>query len=433
MENQEVFNQKKQKILAIGIQNLPNQIDSYDLSNTPNINLTDYDIAFVDLSIIQKNPDLYEKLNKILNPETINEFIKSGGKLYILSIGNSRLFSKEKEFNPYEFLPQSIKIKTQTEPNTILGIRKYQEYFRLLPEITFYFMAGLQRKFRSNDLGCKLNTIALSRTNKKLGLELINFYDFHNYTKYSGKIIFLPTLGENSNTAVKLILRTTENIHLEETPVIKEEPKKQETFQLKEETDDPSAPPEWLHVYPIKKIDRIKKEVVELKTEILQKEGILKSKEKRLESLEYFKQLLWKEGKELEEIVERALNLLGIKIDTTNQETNHKRFYYNKESFILEVKSSDSMPARWEDLSEVIAKIIKEKEQTGKEWKGLFVMNHYSRKMPENRRRAFDINVTKTAKLTNIKCLDTVKLFEILNDFINNNTNRIRAIEKILL
>lgn len=113
-----------------------------------------------------------------------------------------------------------------------------------------------------------------------------------------GAVLMLPEFKSRA----KVIREVLDKVIPEMLPGLRTEP----LAALHEEA------PEWLAQFPIPKTDEVQQQVSDLEDKIRRlREDLEKKDRERRELLEY-QGLLWLEGKPLEAVVEKALNLLGI-------------------------------------------------------------------------------------------------------------------------
>ncbi len=432
----------KHEILPIGIQNLPRPIDSltWEYALKEQVNITDYDIVFIDFSSFPYIKKYGLKLSRIFNISKIIDTLKGGTKLFILIDDKAKSvlpiftgINMENIFSYYFGFVMKITIERGKSKKVLK--KEFQDYYKLLRDWTFCFsiynksMSELCKNGNIEYIDCDIVPIAENKARKFLGVLLTNFkliectYRSYHYLNlnnsnpyqsrvkehFSGKLYILHTLGNDSNKGVLTILKNLFGL----------------SFTREE--------PEWSKKIEFEKSKEIKKKVQELeekKSKLIQE---INRNKQELQRLNEFKKLLWETGHELEGIVHKCFKeLLFVDISVPTKSEEDGIFEYDSSIFVVEIKSGERRGAKFEELSKLITRMQNIRVKCKKDVKGIFIINHYANFPPNERKNPFPDNVKKTAEVNNVKLLTTVELFEIIKNVIDGKLDKKEAINKIL-
>ena len=401
------------RILAVGISGLPKPINCVqwdEIKKGKSINISDYHIIFVDFSYFDKNKDDESLINGVLNETKFYEIIKSGITLYILgSVGYSYFIDKwDGRERIYSWIPEIIKITTKNESGEMITCRdkNYSDYFSFLKNWKFYFNVE-QKLTQEHPYLYDLKELAVNNAGQTLGFLIDNFrrieVDNSEHWEepsvieqlYGGRIYFLHSLSENSANGVLSLLQKIHNF----------------SFQREK--------PEWVEKINTKKSLIVKKEIENLFKEKQKIESEISKKFNQIESIDYFKSLIWEVGHQLEKVVHDSLRLIGLLPSDPTKAEEDGIVKYKGEDYLLEIKSGLEKGAEWTELSKLITRMTNTNKLSKTECKGIFIMNHYANYRPEDRDKAFPSNVQKTAEVNNVKLITTTQLFEIVKKFLD--------------
>lgn len=394
------------RILALGISGLPNTIKciSWEEAEKLKLNISDYDIVFIDFSYLTKKHDRLVSSSVFLYEAKFLEIIESGVHLFILGVPSST----NDWYQVYSWLPDIIRVTTNNESGEVIDClnKSFSDYFNLLKKWSFYFKIQ-QSISEKNPYLYDINEIAINKAGKKLGFEITNFkaVDINEYNRlkekavikksYNGKLYILHTLNDNSANGILSILKKLYNISFSrQKPVWNDEIQTENLSILTNE---------------MKKLFEDKQKI----------ESEISQKFNDIEKIEYFKQLLWQVGTELEDVVHASLKLIGLLPSSPTKADDDGILNYNKEEYMLEIKSGLEHAATFTELSKLITRMESRKKLNKKECKGIFIMNHYANHPPSDRDKPFPKNVIDTAKVNNVKLITTEQLFNIIKQVLD--------------
>jgi len=404
------------RILAIGVSGLPKQIKTVsweEIKKGTSVNISDYDVVFIDFNYFSKNKDDEFLVNQCLNETKFFEVMTSGIYLYILGISGSSLIADSSKRGTskkyiYSWLPDIIKITPQSENGEVTNCleKKFSGYFNLLKKWNCYFDLE-QSLTKSQPYLYDIKEIVLNNAGKKIGFLLNNFkkinldyypnYSESYYTreKYSGSLCVLHSLGDNSANGVLSIMEIIHN------------------FSFSREK------PSWIKTIQTNKSAEINKEIEQLFEQKQKIESQISEKVRDIENIEYFKELLWEVGHKLEEVVHDALRLMELLPSSPTKADDDGIINYKKSTYLLEIKSGLERAAEWTELSKLITRMNNWNKLNKNECQGLFIMNHFANHSPEDRDKAFPSNVEKTAKVNSVILVDTVELFDLVKRLLD--------------
>ncbi|MBI2576428.1 hypothetical protein HYV84_04380 [Candidatus Woesearchaeota archaeon] len=401
------------RILAVGIGGLPRPIRCVhwdEIKKGKPINVSDYDIIFLDFSFFDKNKDDEYLVDRFLNNEKFYEIIKSGIMLYILGSAGYSYLEDGRNTNKqlYSWIPEMIEVTTTSETGEVITCRDkdYADYFSSLKKWVFYF--GVNQKVTSqHPYLYDLEELAVNNAGKILGFLINNFreIDVSKYQswgepyaiqqRYGGKICFLHSLSENSGNGVLALLRRIHN------------------FNFGREK------PGWAEKVNTKKSLVVKKEIENLFKEKQKIESEISKKFNQIENIEHFKMLIWEVGHQLEKVVHDSLRLIGLLPSDPTKAEEDGVIKLNGVEYLLEIKSGLERGAEWTELSKLITRMTNRNKLSKPECMGIFIMNHYANYPPEDRDKAFPNNVQKTAQVNNVKLITTLQLFKIVKEVLD--------------
>lgn len=413
-----------ERILAVGVSGLPNPIKCISWGEVEEgfkkgqkINISDYNIVFIDFSYFIEHKGSEDIISFCLNQNKFFEVIKSGIDLFILGIPDCVSMPPQREFIQfYLWFPDIVRIFTTAERGEIVKClnEPFLDYFGLLKNYFFYFdvKQSISEKY---PYLYDVKELAINNGGKKLGFAITNFrkidvklfsascaakamgLKMNNYVveTYKGKLYLLHTLEDNSGNGIVSILKNTYNF----------------SFSRQK--------PAWCDEIQIKKSSIIGNEVKKLFEDKQKIESLIVQKQNDVEGIEFYKQLLWQVGEELEKVVHESLKLIGLLPSPPTKADDDGVFNYNNEEYMLEIKSGLERGATFGELSKLVTRIENRKRTNKKDCKGIFIMNHYANFPLKDRDKPFPKNVIDTAKVTNVKLITTEQLFNIIKQILD--------------
>lgn len=409
-----------ERILAVGVSGLPNPIKCIsweEIDEIGFVNISDFNIVFIDFSYFIENNDKKDLIQFCLNQNKFFEVIKSGIDLFILGIADDFSFSQKEMTYYYSWLPDMVKIYTTAEDGEIIKClnKSFSDYFSLLKNWYFYYDIK-QDISDKNPYLYDLNLLAINNADKKLGFEIINFrrinIELFNQTRaaeamglkiginyivetYKGKLCILPSLKNNSGNGILSILKNIYNF----------------SFSRQE--------PAWCDDIKTKKSSEIGNEIEKLFEDKQKIESLIAQKLNDAERIGFYKQLLWQVGAELEDVVHASLKLIGLLPSSPTIADDDGILNYKNEEYMLEIKSGLEHGASFTELSKLITRMESRKKLNKKDCKGIFILNHFANFPLKERGDPFPPNVRGTAKVNNVKLITTEQLFNIIKQALD--------------
>jgi hypothetical protein len=150
--------------------------------------------------------------------------------------------------------------------------------------------------------------------------------------------------------------------------------------------------------------------------------GEIKELESELLNTTLYKKLLYAQGLELEDIVEKSLFLLGVELKKPDITNIEDRFYEtsDKQKIYFEIRGVNRLMGE-SDLAQLIKRIAEKPVSTDYKARGVFVFNHQNKTNLQGRDRAFHHNIEMQAKSFSLCLLDTCTLFNLVKNKMENN------------
>lgn len=206
-----------------------------------------------------------------------------------------------------------------------------------------------------------------------------------NFEEWNGKIYLLPLLPDWSYKEL-----VEEVIDKLTTP-----------------SSDPEEPPEWLEDYTLPREEEVLEEISELRHEIEEKQD-------QLEGLQKFKELLYENGRALEESVLEAFRDMGFKVEGEVMSGRDGSIELEDARIVLEIYGTTSGVTleKCRELDDWVEKSIA--ENSDKDAYGLLIVNPMREDKPPEREDAIPPNVIDYMDRRNMRILQTVDLFRLL-------------------
>lgn len=173
--------------------------------------------------------------------------------------------------------------------------------------------------------------------------------------------------------------------------------------------------PDWISKIVLPREKEIREEICDkIQTiNVINKE--IKNLDDKLTNLGLYKKLLYSQGIELEEIVEKSLSLLGIDIKKPPVLNIEDRFYEtpDNQKIYFEIRGVNRLMGE-NDLAQLIKRVAEKSNSTHYKTRGVFVFNHQNKISPEEREMAFHHNIEIQAKSFGLCLLDTDTLLKLI-------------------
>lgn len=411
------------RILAIGIQNLPQSITqkSWQDALLDETNISDYDVVFINfLSLPQYKAmhtpnipdsiveDKYSRqLNTILSEKKILESLKVGVQLFLFINYDHRVFI---------ILKQIANLTVFAENGEIINLEnpEFNFYFSKLKKWTFCF--DICPKSGKVYLNFEIDPLAKNKAGNLLGVRLHKFL-YHSIflssgvdEVYPGSIYMLHSLECDVSTEILPILHNICKYSLEKTE------------------------PEWSKQIECEKMQQIKKEITRLEQSQNEIQIKINDQQQMYTKLSEYKKLLWATGHPLEDIIHKCLNnVLNLQPSKPQKGEDDGIFEYNSITYIMEIKSGENRQARFEELSKLIARMNKLKENNPQRTiKGIFIMNHFANLPLDKRGEPFSNQIKEHARIEHIILLTTSQFYSIIIDCLHDKIKKDDAIDNFL-
>ena len=403
----------KSKVLVIG-STRHEHVTSVSWGDTQSVNIVDFDVV-----VINCRPLTAEFLEGrpwnffIATRKALVRLLDSGGQIIALASKWERaLMDTGSSIDTYSWSP--IAFGQQEESGDTIEISsKYSfpsyfarftrwDYWFFVPqgclttELTDYFGSASKYAYEIS-----IQSIAVNRYKRPLA-GVIKTRIENRETK-SGKdiggILILPEIRDlDAREAVNLIL-----IELLSQP--------QETL-----------PPEWTEKISVPGILKIESEILDLKQSIERVNDQIVRLERTKASLEYFRQLLFASGTQLEKVFARCLENLGGKVAPAK---------YSQEEFVLQFEGSILLAeckgiaksAALTHVRQLMDYILKYEEDEGASGKGVLLVNAWKDLAPQDRNLqdtlTFPPNVIDRATSMGIALVSSVDFFKAYCRFLS--------------
>ena len=192
--------------------------------------------------------------------------------------------------------------------------------------------------------------------------------------------------------------------------------------------------PDWSIQIEFDKSRTIKEKIQDFKKSECEIQQKIQSHQGELAHLNEYKKLLWATGHPLEDIIHSCFNNdLNLQISRPQKGEDDGIFEFESIIYLVEIKSGENKPARFDELSKLIARMNKLKEtHSKKNVKGLFIMNHYANFSLNERKEPFSNQIKEHSKIENITLLTSPDLYNIMMELLHGKITREDAIKKML-
>jgi hypothetical protein len=414
----------QKRILAIGIPNLPESINQFSWENAliENVNISDYDIVLINFSSLPNfkefHPETSENhanyigqraLEKMLLKQKILDALNANIQLFFFIDYDYRAFNaitKFSTFNAFDENGEMINVINSSFSSYFEKLKKWNLCFEISPEVELSY------------LNFDKEPLAQNKAKKLLGVKLHNFRmsaivldtNEENRIGIPGNIFILHTLNDELDKEIPKILKNVCEYSLE-----KEEP-------------------QWSKHIGFEKLNKINENIEKLKQSEIDIQISIRNEQRAYEKLNEYKKLLWATGHSLEDIIHLIFNQdLHFQISKPQQGEDDGIFEFNSTTYMVEIKSGETRSAKFDELSKLIARIHKLKENIPEQKvKGIFIMNHFANFPLSERRAPFSSQIKDHAKIEEIILLTSAEIYDIIIDYLHEKISRENAIKKIL-
>jgi len=354
-----------------------------------------------------------KKKAKKPDEEKQNGFKYSPQNDFSAPLGKDNLYKKQgaANFGPY----------TNSSGETINDVNKgFSSFFEKLKKWNFCFTISPKIEIQIS-LDFKVRPLAQNKGKKLLGVILEDFkiidlksFEMSGQHKilqtFIGKIYILPTLENGLSIEIISILEKVLNCSLER------------------------CEPDWSIQIEFDKSRTIKEKIQDFKKSECEIQQKIQSHQGELAHLNEYKKLLWATGHPLEDIIHSCFNNdLNLQISRPQKGEDDGIFEFESIIYLVEIKSGENKPARFDELSKLIARMNKLKEtHSKKNVKGLFIMNHYANFSLNERKEPFSNQIKEHSKIENITLLTSPDLYNIMMELLHGKITREDAIKKML-
>jgi len=139
-----------------------------------------------------------------------------------------------------------------------------------------------------------------------------------------------------------------------------------------------------------------------------------------LAQIEIFKKLLYSQGAELEDVVEKSLALLGIVVKKPSIPNVEDRFFEtpDNQKIYFEIRGVNRLMNE-NDLSQLIKRVAEKPVSSSYKTRGVFVFNHQNNTRPTEREKAFHHNIENQAKSFGLCLIESKTLFKLVESKLN--------------
>jgi len=156
--------------------------------------------------------------------------------------------------------------------------------------------------------------------------------------------------------------------------------------------------------------------------------GEFKKTESDLEKRTVYKDLLTENGINLENIVDKALDFLGLKVKKVPGYKEDRKYEIEDYTIPIEIRGKENKPMSFKDLRQLISR--KPKEESEEYVDGIFFFNHFLNLLPDKRLSAFSKEIIDDALKWKISLVTTYAIFNLINKKLRGEsvTKEIREI-----
>jgi hypothetical protein len=396
-------------------------------------NIVDYDLIIVDVPALTleklKSVDV-QRLKRIKTQ--LVRFLHSGGKLIVITnpiISHKRPKGYPVTLSNYDWCPISILTPSEQGRSIITKLQDFNNYLSLLTKWDYYLF--IQRdsvtdeltEFYGSPFTTKYTILCTPIIENRYGRVLAGRYcievrlqqtkstggySSHTYTEYpkepdykTGDIFLLPLIqGLENRKAVSLILEEVTGIS-------------QQTLA-----------PEWADLVIIPGIPALTDQIIDEGKKLLAIETAIQKANEKINNLNEYKRLLYSDGPELEDIVQRCFNEIGGKIIPAKYSQEEFILFYSGNEYLVEVKGSSKSIAL-KHLRQLNDYLLKYQEDTGKVCKGILFGNAW-RLIPPHERNTpdtpiFPKNLIQRAEQWNVALVSSIDFFNSFMNFLEHN------------
>lgn len=429
-----------ERLLLIGCNNFSG-IDSVEWINAAQQNIPDYDIVVVSVPHITEDFLQGFDINIFGSiKQALLKFLHSGGELIILLAPIISVY-REGEYpdhvDSFDWCPLTIATHEETGQSIIKKTDQYGEYLNKMREWSFY----------------------ISIPKKCLSRELTNFYGSTHNTDY--KIPLDPYI-ENRYSRIlagqcRIEVRTEKTKGDQWGNVFTSFPDKPDHVTgpitllplidgispeealiniLQEEIGYSltSPQPEWVQQIELPFVPELQERISDSRSIIDDEREKIASLMHEISELTFFKRLLYSSGTELENVVQKSLELMDTKILPAKYAQEEYILFWNDEEFLIEVKGV-SKSITLKHLRQLNDYLLKYQEDTGKDCKGILIGNVWRNMPPEMRNKpntpVFPDNVIQRAEQWGISLLSSQTLFDSVIKVLNNSEEAGEILKRI--
>jgi len=176
--------------------------------------------------------------------------------------------------------------------------------------------------------------------------------------------------------------------------------------------------PPYVEKIKLKKEILLENNIESYNSTIVEASEKLESEKKELNRIIKFKGLLTEDGEKLEELVEEAISLFGIKLEKVDGKKEDRIFRFQDDVIPIEIKGKTASIPERDGLNQLIGRL---KYDTPKNFKthGVLIGNHYKNtpldESLNGRKRAFEQSVIDKAKIFNCGLISTLEIFKFVD------------------
>lgn len=381
-----------------------------------NYYLGDFDYVVIDTTVL--NTSFLERILKenknIMNEikeELKDTLLKGGSIIFCFTSPNvnseTRIIDLDGEgkvaIHNYSWCP-IIPVFRETQGEKFLEEKEsYQlNYFKQLGKWTHFF-EGWYPNFKTEDENSKIKARVdpmLRNKNQKMIAFRLSWaiferrstgYPYSTREKDASRpIVFIPPVTEDNNS-IELLLSEIAGDGVE----------------------TPKRNPSWKSSLILEGEKKLTEERKELEKTLGIKLEEFKKVESALEKLTIYKDLLTESGVNLENITEKALDFLGLKVKKVPGYKEDRKYEIEGYSIPIEIRGKENKPMSLEDLRQLISR--KPEEKNEEYINGVFFFNHFLNLSPDKRPPAFSKDIIDEAVKWKLSLVTTYNIFNLTN------------------
>jgi len=424
--------EREKKYLVIGSSG-HQFVESIEWETDPLPNLVDYDVIIANVrslteDYLQNIPsDKIELIRKLLV-----RFLKSFGTLIILSDHYKRGTNKNRypeTYDNYSWCPIHIGIAKESGNIIEEKVNPFPKYFSKFKRWEYYFYVP------QSCLTIELTNQCGATYDYTYTYQIEPYLKNREQRTLAGSYHWWTEAEQTTGAHPKKEVELGPIVLL---PLLKEFDSRESTNILLEDIlgkPQVSLPPSWVDNVKIPPITDINTKIAHHAGTIKKHQEEIDKLDKQKKDLEYYKKLLYADGRELEDVFKKCLLDLGASVTPAKYAEEEYCLQYQKNDYPVEAKGN-TKSISLTNLRQLMDYLLIYDEKTGKQNKGILLGNAWKH-IPVNKRNehgkpTFPSNVIQRAEATNIALVSSVDFFNAFCEFLENKSLGKKILDHII-